>query len=591
MPPVTLLGPYRIDSSLGAGGMGEVYKACDSRLDRIVAIKVLPARLASDPQFLERFDREARSISALNHPNICTLYDVGEASIVGSHASTHFLVMEYLEGETLAERLGRGPLTVAEALRIASGIISALAEAHRHGIIHRDLKPGNVFLVRGSSSSAVPTAKLLDFGLAKLGSATSVSGGLITATGTAPLTARGTILGTLQYMAPEQLEGGEADARTDIFAFGALVYEIVTSRKAFDGRSQASLLGAILKDDPPPISQLQPLAPPALDFLVRVCLAKDPDARFQTAHDVLLYLTWIAEGGSAAGVAAPVVMHRKRRERAMWVAAAIALAVSTGGAVWWVVRSPAERHVVSRFEFPLPEGQTFARTGRHVVAISPDGTKIVYHANLHLYVRALDRLDAQPIRGTNEDPSEPVFSPDGTWIAYFAGGGRTLKKVPVSGGSPVTIAELPAPPNGASWRDGQIVFAITAGDSSGIYGVPDGGGALKRLISVDPAVERASQPELYRCRKPRPIYPDAPDRQRTGRRRNRRSITSECRAQSIGERRNRRACARDRPTCLHARPRPLRCPVQLPDTRGHGCSSPARRRCAGNGRRPVWNFL
>ena len=241
--------------------MGEVYKACDSRLDRIVAIKVLPARLAADPQFLERFDREARSISALNHPNICTLYDVGEASIAGSHASTHFLVMEYLEGETLAERLGRGPLTVAEALRIASGIISALDEAHRHGIIHRDLKPGNVFLVRGSSSSAVPTAKLLDFGLAKLASATSLSGGLITATATAPLTARGTILGTLQYMAPEQIEGGEADARTDIFAFGALVYEIVTSRKAFDGRSQASLLGAILKDDPPPISQLQPLAP------------------------------------------------------------------------------------------------------------------------------------------------------------------------------------------------------------------------------------------------------------------------------------------------------------------------------------------
>jgi hypothetical protein len=327
-----------------------------------------------------------------------------------------------------------------------------------------------VFVVRGSRSSAVPTAKLLDFGLAKLASATSVSGGLIADTATAPLTARGTILGTLQYMAPEQIEGGDADARTDIFAFGALLYEIVTSRRAFDGRSQASLLGAILKDDPPPISQLQPLAPPALDFLVRMCLAKDPDARFQTAHDVLLYLTWIAEGGSAAGVAAPVVMHRKRRERAMWVAAAIALAVSTGGAVWWLVRSPAERHVVSRFEFPLPEGQTFARTGRHVVAISPDGTKIVYHAKLHLYLRALDRLDAQPIRGTNEDPSEPVFSPDGTWIAYFAGGGRTLKKIPVSGGSPVT--ELPAPPNGASWRDGQIVFAITAGDSSGIYAAP-----------------------------------------------------------------------------------------------------------------------
>ena len=277
--------------------MGEVYKARDSRLDRIVAIKVLRAQLAADPQFLERFDREAKSISALNDPNICTLYDVGEASIAGSDPATRYLVMEYLEGETLAERLRRGALPIAEALRIASGIASALDRAHRQGIVHRDLKPGNVFLVKGSSSSAPTTVKLLDFGLAKLRPATSLPGGQMTATAPEPLTARGTILGTLQYMAPEQIEGA-ADARTDIFAFGVLLFEIVTGRRAFDGKSQASLLSAILKDDPPPLSTLQPLAPPALDFLVRTCMAKDPDARFQTAHDVLLYLNWIAEGGA-----------------------------------------------------------------------------------------------------------------------------------------------------------------------------------------------------------------------------------------------------------------------------------------------------
>lgn len=476
--------------------MGEVYKARDSRLDRVVAIKVLPAQLAADPLFLERFDREAKSISALNDPNICTLYDVGQATIAGSDAVTHFLVMEYLEGETLAERLHRGALPVGEALRIASGVASALDKAHRHGIIHRDLKPGNVFLLRGSSASAPATAKLLDFGLAKLAPATGVAGGLMTATAAPPLTARGTILGTLQYMAPEQAEGGDADARTDIFALGVLLFEAVTGRKAFEGKSQASLLSAILKDDPPPISQLQPLAPPALEFLVRTCLAKDPDARFQTAHDVLLYLKWIAEGGSAAGVAAPVVTRRKRRERAVWMAAAVALALSTAGIASWLAHSPAERHVVTRFAFPLPEGQAFARTGRHVVAISPDGTKLVYHANLHLYLRAMDRMDAQPIRGTNEDPMEPVFSPDGAWVAYFARGGRTLRKIAIAGGSPITLAELPARPNGASWRHGTIVFAIDAGESSGIYSAPEGGGGVRRVVSIDSAVERASQPEM-----------------------------------------------------------------------------------------------
>ncbi len=239
--------------------------------------------------------------------------------------------MEYLEGETLAERLGRGALPVSDALRLASGIVRALDTAHRHGIIHRDLKPGNVFLVRGSSASAPPTAKLLDFGLAKPAPATSVSRDLMTATATAtpPLTVPGTILGTLQYMAPEQIEGGDADARTDLFAFGALLYKMITGRRAFDGTSQASLLGAILRDDPPPISQGQPLAPRALDFLVRTCLAKDPDARFQSAHDILLNLKAIAEGGSTADVGAMGVTGRQSAH-VMWVGTTLVLAALTG---------------------------------------------------------------------------------------------------------------------------------------------------------------------------------------------------------------------------------------------------------------------
>ena len=476
--------------------MGEVYKAHDGRLNRWVAIKVLPARLAADPQFLERFAREAKSISALNDPNICTLYDVGEARLAGASVTTHYLVMEYLEGESLAERLGRGALPVAEALRVASGVARALDHAHRRHITHRDLKPGNVYLVRGTSAAAPPMTKLLDFGLAKLRPAATGPTGEMDATASAPLTAVGTVLGTVQYMAPEQIEGGEADARTDIFAFGVLLYEMVTGRKAFEGTSQARLLGAILSDDPPPLGQLQPLAPPALEFLVRMCLAKDPDARFQTTHDVLLSLRWIAEAGSGAGIAAPVVIHRKRRERALWAAALVAVAVSTGGIAWWLTQSPAEHHVIARFAFSLPDGQVLARTGRRALAISRDGTKLVYQANQHLYLRAMDGLDSEPIRGTNESVMEPVFSPDGTWLAYFAGGGRTLKKISVSGGSPITLAELPAPPNGAIWRNGRIVFGMTSAAASGIYAVPEGGGAISSLVSVDATVERASQPEM-----------------------------------------------------------------------------------------------
>jgi len=493
----TRLGPYEILAPVGAGGMGEVYRARDTRLDRIVAIKVLPPTLAADPQFRERFAREAKSISSLNDPNICALYDIGEApGTPAEPGSVHFLVMEYLEGETLAARLARGALPLPEALRISAEIASALDAAHRQGIVHRDLKPGNVFLVRrgGSSTSMLSTAKLLDFGLAKF--AANVSDPLLTAmpTATTPITAQGTLLGTFQYMAPEQIEGGEVDARTDIFAFGALLFEMVTGRPAFQGKTQASLFGAILKDEPPPIIQLQPVAPPALDYLVRTCLAKDADARFQSAHDVRLQLKWIADGSNVSGPIAPP--SSKRRNHMPWLAGAIALAVVAGAIGWRAKSPPPDDHVVTRFEYPLADSQRFARTGRRVVDVSRDGRKLVYNTAQRLYLQRMDRVVGEPIQGTTGDSMEPVLSPDGAWLAFFDLSGRKLKKIAVGGGSPITLAELPAMQGGASWHDSTIVFAMTDGQKSGIFTVPDRGGPPTQLVSLDASIERASQPRL-----------------------------------------------------------------------------------------------
>src|SRR5213594_4388516 len=293
----TRLGPYEVLAAVGAGGMGEVYRARDTRLDRSVAIKVLPSHVSSNPAFRERFEREAKTISSLSHPHICALFDIGHQD------GTDFLVMEFLEGESLATRLSKGPLPTEQVLRYGIEIAEALYAAHRHGIIHRDLKPGNIILTKSG-------AKLLDFGLAK--ARTGI--GLQDATQQKPLTEEGTLLGTFQYMAPEQLEGKEADARTDIFAFGCVLYEMATGQKAFSGKSQASLISAIIGTQPPPISSIQPMVPPALDRVVKTCLAKDPEDRWQTAHDVMLELKWVAEGGSQAGVPAPVVARRKIRE-------------------------------------------------------------------------------------------------------------------------------------------------------------------------------------------------------------------------------------------------------------------------------------
>jgi len=316
----TKLGPYEILSPLGAGGMGEVYRARDTRLGRDVAIKILPQHLTEKADARQRFEREARAVSSLNHPHICVLYDIGHQD------GTDFLVMELLEGETLAKRLEKGPLATAELLRIAIQIADALDKAHRQGILHRDLKPSNIMLTKGG-------AKLMDFGLAKASDAagapmlSSLTQSLNLSAKTTPVTAEGTIVGTFQYMAPEQMEGKEADARSDIFSFGAVLFEMATGKRAFEGKTTASVIAAILEREPPPISTMQPMSPPALDRTVKICLAKDPDERFQSAHDVKLQLEWIRDAGSQAGVAAPVVAHRKNRERVAWGAAVVGIIV------------------------------------------------------------------------------------------------------------------------------------------------------------------------------------------------------------------------------------------------------------------------
>ena len=486
LAPGTRLGAFEVVSSLGAGGMGEVYKARDTRLERTVAIKVLPPTLAADPEFRARFEREAKSISALNHPNICTLYDVGEAG------GTSYLVMEHLEGETLADRLLKGPLPIYDALTLASQIAGALDKAHRQGIVHRDLKPANVFLVRALGASGVPHGKLLDFGLAKIGvplASSSFETRLATSppvgTGT-PLTARGTILGTFQYMAPEQIEGQEADARADIWAFGCVLYEMLTGRRAFEGKSQASLIASILERQPTPMAELQPLTPPALGRIVRTCLEKDPENRFHTAHDLWLQLQWIEEGGSAAGVLTPVVAGRRRRTRELAAASLLAVAMASAGAAWWLKPASIVPPVVGRFTMLLPEGQDFTRTGRRVVAISPDGTKVAYIANRQIYLRKLEEFQAVPIPGTDLNPADVTFSPDGMSLAFTTGregdqslANASIMRISIAGGAPVPLTAAESPTS-LRWQKDRILYVTGAA----IKSVLENGGAPETLIEV-----------------------------------------------------------------------------------------------------------
>ncbi len=482
------LGPYEITGPLGSGGMGEVYKARDTRLDRTVAIKVLPAHVAADPDLRARFEREARAVAALQHPHICTLFDVGEARSSQPLASSpeplapslqppepiRFLVLEYLEGETLAARLEKGPLPLDQVLQYAIQIADALDKAHRKGITHRDLKPGNVMLTKSG-------AKLLDFGLAKLHPAATgaVAGMSATPTMSSPLTGQGTLLGTLQYMAPEQLEGGDADARTDIFAFGAVVYEMVTGKKAFEGKSQASVIAAILEHDPPPISTLQPLTPPSLDRLLRKCLAKDPDQRWQTAKDLHDELTWIAEGGAQPGRAAASGASANTRMRAAWAitVAALILVSSALGVALWLKPVPRER--VVEFTVPAPENSTF--TSMHL-AVSPDGSRIVFVAQARLWLRSLDAAPPRVLSGT-EGASIPFWSPDGSSIGFAAEG--KLKTLDLSTERVRVLCDVSAF-RGAAWGpDGTIVFAPN--ERSGLSRISAAGGALTVLTTLDAA--------------------------------------------------------------------------------------------------------
>ena len=473
--PGTRLGPYEILAPLGQGGMGEVYKARDTRLDRIVAIKVLPAHVANDPQFRERFDREARAISSLDHPHICALYDVGEQD------GTSFLVMQSLEGETLAKRLEKGALPVAEALTIAIQVAEALTAAHRAGITHRDLKPGNVMLCKAG-------AKLLDFGLAKTQSIVaqgfSPANASALPTMSAALTAQGTILGTFQYMAPEQIEGQEADARSDIFAFGAVLYEMLTGRKAFEGKSQASLIGSILKDTPPPLSALQPLAPPLLDRIVQRCLSKDPDERWQSAADLKIELQWVTH--SAVAPASTALASRSPR---LWQWTSAALLVALLGALAVNAFSTRETSTTASpvvFEVAPPDGATFITPyspgGQARFALSRDGHTLAFVAvsadgRQQLWIRPLALTTARLLAGT-DGADAPFWSADGRYIGFSVQG--KLKYVEADGGTPQTLSDVPFP-QGATWnRENTVVFGLTFSTNDGLKAI--------RLGSTDPAI-------------------------------------------------------------------------------------------------------
>jgi serine/threonine protein kinase/Tol biopolymer transport system component len=467
----TRLGAYEIVSLLGAGGMGEVYKARDTRLDRTVALKILPPSLASDPQFRERFTREGRAISQIDHPRICTLYDVGEQD------GTSFLVMQYLEGETLEGRLKKGALPLDQALQFAIQIADALDKAHRAGIVHRDLKPGNIMLTKSG-------AMLLDFGLAKATGVGAAAGLSMLPTTPPGLTAQGTILGTFQYMAPEQLEGHEADARTDIFAFGSVLYEIVTGRKAFQGGSHASLISAIMSAEPPPVATLQPLTPPSLEHVLNRCLAKKPDDRWQSAHDLMKELQWI--GASGSQVSAIGVAPSRRRVSWAWVGASIAIALllgAVGGALY-------PRHMPeplrSRFPITTPTLQTPA-----FPSISPDGRHIAFVARnpsgtFSLFLRSLDSLEAQPLGGT-DNAAQPFWSPDSRSIGFVAQG--KLKRIDVSGGPPQAICDV-ATFVGGTWNsEGTIVFGSYPGP---LKRVSASGGEPVDLTTIDVARHEAA---------------------------------------------------------------------------------------------------
>jgi eukaryotic-like serine/threonine-protein kinase len=483
----TKLGPYEIQSPLGAGGMGEVYRALDTRLDRTVAIKVLASHLSSSPELKQRMEREARAISSLNHPHICHLYDIG------SQDGTDYLVMEFLEGETLAERLRKGAMPLNEILKIGIAVAESLAVAHRQGIVHRDLKPGNIMLTQGG-------AKLMDFGLAKpLGlqstGAGSGSAPSFTAAATlsgpsplSPLTSAGSIIGTIQYMSPEQIEGKEADARSDIFAFGAVLYEMVTGKRPFGGKSQISLASSILENDPEPVSAIKPLTPTAFEHLVTTCLQKNPEERFQSAHDIKLELQWIAADRSVPAVAALPSSPSHVRERLSWAMAVVAAIVLSAAAAMFLYH-PAQTALAIRTVINPPEKTTLNLTGDGAgpPVLSPDGTSIAFAATTAdgktgLWVRPMNSLDSHALPDT-DGAIFPFWSPDNRSLGFFAD--SKLKTIDLNGGSVQAICDAQLGRGGAWGPGGVIVFSPEP--SAPLMRVSASGGSPAPITKVDSA--------------------------------------------------------------------------------------------------------
>lgn len=476
----TQLGHYTVLAAIGRGGMGEVWKARDTKLGREVAIKTLPEEFSQDPERLARFEREAKLLASLNHPNIAAIY--GFEKDKGSH----FLVMEYVPGETLADRLTRGAIPVEESLKIALQIAEALEAAHEKTVVHRDLKPANVKVTPEGR------VKVLDFGLAKAfaGDAEDVS---LSNSPTLSMAAtqQGVILGTAAYMSPEQAKGREVDKRTDVWAFGCVIYEMLTGQQAFRGEEVSEILASVIAREPDYKALPANLHPRLREILDR-CLQKNVRRRFQGIGDVIADIEKVlSDPGGAFVRPAAEVAQATPSSKLPWVAA-IVLGIVVSGVVAWNVKPGSSPGLVSRFLYDLPDEQGFSRTGQTLVAVSPDGSRMVYVANGQLHLRAMDTLESTPISGTDEDPSAPFFSPDGEWVGYFSNSDNQLKKIAPSGGAPVTLCGAANLLGAPSWeRDDTIIF----GQPKGIMRVSANGGTPEVLVP-NPGDANLEKPQI-----------------------------------------------------------------------------------------------